>query len=156
MKCGVILLAALMFALIVHFSFILKGFRGELVIRPDLAPAAKAASALPRKISLAEARKRFDNKSALFVDARVHLFFQAGHIPTAVSLSRKEFEEKPDLAAVAAYKQKQLVLYCSGQDCPDSSLLAAYLMKASFAHIEIFEGGFPEWQDAGYPVEKSQ
>jgi rhodanese-related sulfurtransferase len=153
-ESGLILLVSILFAISFHFSFILKSLKGDLVIRPDLESDQAAGAAQFRKISLAEARKRFDEKAAIFVDARASLFYQVGHIPGAISLPREEYEKRPDLTLLAAYRQKGLVLYCNGKDCPDSAVLATYLTKKGFLRVEVFEGGFPEWQEAGYPDEK--
>ena len=57
------------------------------------------------------------------------------------------------LAAKTA-KDAFLVLYCSGFDCHDSKTLGDKLIQAGFRQVFVFEGGFPEWRDAGYPVDK--
>lgn len=155
LKSLTILGVSFLLALIFHFSFILQGLKGQLVIRPDLEKSnVDTASQKPGKITLAEAKKRFDEKTAVFIDARARLFFQVGHIPRALSFPREEFEKNQDLAPLLPYKENILVVYCNGVDCPDSSLLAAYLSKEGFLHLEIFEGGWPAWQKAGYPVGK--
>ena len=46
-----------------------------------------------------------------------------------------------------------LVVYCNGYDCHDSRDLGAKLMKAGYRSVYVFEGGYPEWRDAGYPTE---
>lgn len=154
LKSLAILAASILMALSFHFSFLLQGINGQLVIRPDLEENVRTISQKPRKITLAEAKKRFDEKTVVFVDARPQLFFQVGHIPKALSFPREEFEKNRDLAPLLPYKENILIVYCSGIDCPDSSLLAAYLSKAGFRHLEIFEGGWPAWQEAGYPIGK--
>jgi len=143
-------------ALAFHFSFILRGLKGQLVIRPDLGKSnAETVSQQPRKITLAEAKKRWEEKTAVFVDARARLFFQVGHIPGALSFPREEFEKKQELAALLPHRDKIIVVYCNGVDCPDSAVLAVYLSREGFRHLQIFEGGWPAWQEAGYPVGKT-
>jgi len=51
-------------------------------------------------------------------------------------------------------KDKLLVVYCGGYDCHDSRLLGEKLLAAGFSQVFVYEGGFPEWQDAGHPVSK--
>ena len=44
------------------------------------------------------------------------------------------------------------IIYCSGGECSLSIDLADYLYNEKlFDKLLIFEGGWPEWQDAGYP-----
>jgi len=87
------------------------------------------------------------------VDARPSLFYKMGHIPGAISFPREDYEQGASLAPLAAFQNKPLILYCSGYDCPDSSILAAHLMKKGFTQVSIFTSGFPAWKDAQLPVE---
>ena len=44
------------------------------------------------------------------------------------------------------------IIYCSGGECSLSFDLADYLFSEKlFEKILVFEGGWPEWKDAGYP-----
>jgi len=47
-----------------------------------------------------------------------------------------------------------LMLYCSGFGCPDSFDLGERLLAEGYLDVRVYEGGFPEWRDAGLPVEK--
>ena len=152
-KASLLLAVSAGLGLAIHHSFLWKSLKGGLIIQP-VEETAQPSSGTPRKISLEETKKRFDEKSSQFVDARARLYFQVGHIPGAISFPRETFENNLDLSPLLALKEKRLVIYCSGIDCPDSGLLAAYLIRAGFRHIEIFDGGWPEWEQAGYPVEK--
>jgi 3-mercaptopyruvate sulfurtransferase SseA len=49
-----------------------------------------------------------------------------------------------------------LVLYCSGYGCPDSFDLGIILLAEGYRDVRVFEGGFPEWADAGLPVERGE
>jgi rhodanese-related sulfurtransferase len=152
-RVAIIVLASLILAVSLRFSFIRQSLKGELILRPDLEKTTVEGGS-QGTISLAEAKRRFDDKEALFVDARPRLFYQVGHIQGAVSLPREDYEKRPDAAILSQYRERKLVLYCSGKDCPDSALLAAYLAKEGFQSIEIFEGGWPEWKSAGFPIQK--
>ena len=47
-----------------------------------------------------------------------------------------------------------LVVYCSGTTCNLASKLAQKLAEEmDFSQIYVFVGGFPQWEEAGYPVE---
>ncbi|MEW5979534.1 MAG: rhodanese-like domain-containing protein [Acidobacteriota bacterium] len=150
-RCIWILLAATALALVLHLNFISQALRGELVLRPD-SQTTGSSSSIPH-LTLSAAKERFDSQSAVFVDARPRLFYRLGHIPGALSFPREEYEAERNLTPLLQYRSRRLVIYCSGVDCPDSALLAGYLRKEGFERLEIFEGGWPEWQKAGFPVE---
>ena len=47
-----------------------------------------------------------------------------------------------------------LIIYCSGGDCDLSEELGNHLFEyLSYTNILLYEGGFPEWEEKGYPVE---
>ncbi len=48
---------------------------------------------------------------------------------------------------------RTLITFCSGYGCPDSFDLAVLLQQAGYRDVRVFEGGFPQWRDAGLPVE---
>ncbi|MCY3790975.1 MAG: rhodanese-like domain-containing protein [Gemmatimonadetes bacterium] len=51
-------------------------------------------------------------------------------------------------------KDTALVVYCSGTTCNLGSKLAQKLAEEmDFTRIYVFAGGFPQWEEAGYPVE---
>jgi rhodanese-related sulfurtransferase len=89
---------------------------------------------------------------AIPVDARARDFFAEGHLPGARSLPADEIDSAlgPFLKNVPL--QSKIIVYCSGYGCPDSEDVAIRLMKAGFSNVMVYEGGFPEWQDAGLPV----
>lgn len=153
-------------ALVVHGSFLSKLNSGELILKTDIENIESAAKAggnserrrepTVRKITLAEAKERFDTKAGVFIDARLNPLYQDGHIAGAISFPVSDYEKNKNLDKIADLKEKKLIIYCSGKDCRDSGNLAAYLVKEGFVDIEIFEGGWPEWNGAGFPSEKSQ
>jgi rhodanese-related sulfurtransferase len=105
---------------------------------------------LPQPVLLAEVRELAG--SAVMVDARETGFFVDGHLPGAVSLPLGEVE-----AQLAGFLRKiplerTLVVYCNGYGCPDSFDLGLRLLEAGYRDVRVFEGGFPEWRDAGLPV----
>jgi rhodanese-related sulfurtransferase len=149
-------------AFVVHGSFIRQLNSGELILKADIekipstagkSGGEKQQAPSVRKISLAEAKERFDTKSGTFIDARLYPLYEDGHVAGAISFPVKDYEKNKSLEKIADLKDKKIIIYCSGKDCPDSGNLAAYLAKEGFVDIEIFEGGWPEWKEAGYPSE---
>jgi rhodanese-related sulfurtransferase len=57
----------------------------------------------------------------------------------------------PDFLARAA-KDQVIITYCSGFGCPDSFDLGVLLIELGYQDVRVFEGGYPEWRDAGLPV----
>ncbi len=115
-----------------------------------------ATSATPSAIlipaGLAQVKELFDKKEALFVDARESSVFALGHIQGATSLPLAEID-----SSLADFKNKvpagtTLVLYCGGYGCHDSKNLGEKLLQSGYRQVLIFEGGYPEWKDAGYPI----
>jgi rhodanese-related sulfurtransferase len=137
--------------LAVNHRLISDAFTGTLVAP---APVASAPGALlPQPVLLAEVRE-LANAGAVLVDARDAALYADGHLPGALSLPLGEIEVQ-----LAGFRQqvaagKTLVVYCNGYGCPDSFDLGVRLLKEGYRDVRVFEGGFPEWSDAGLPVEK--
>ncbi len=100
-----------------------------------------------------EAKAMWDNKSALFIDARAKAEYDTGHIPGAIPLPLGEFDkfysryEKRIMAATT------LVTYCHGVGCQLSNKVAQKLYEKKFRNVGSFFGGWPQWQQHHMPVE---
>ena len=116
---------------------------------------AHAVFPAPQMIDLAKFHDLVDSH-AIILDARSPLFFQAGHVPGARALSRAAFEtdyaQQKDF--LEAHRQDPLVVYCSGDACVDSRMVAEALQKLGYPRVLVFEGGWEEWQQAGLPEER--
>jgi len=57
--------------------------------------------------------------------------------------------------AASLSKEKDIILYCSGEECDESTSAGRVLIKNGFKQGKIRElrSGFSGWQDAGYPIE---
>jgi rhodanese-related sulfurtransferase len=108
-----------------------------------------------RFIQLEEAKTKW-NHGARFIDARAEEFYTyEGHIRGALSLPYEDFERAyPVVEDELPTKDQEVVCYCSGFGCEESAELAKLLMTRGFKHIFIYEGGWPEWLEAGLPVER--
>lgn len=113
------------------------------------------ARARIRTLSVDEARARFGDPDAVFVDIRdVRELEREGMIPGAFHAPRGmlEFWVDPDSPY---YKDifgsgKQFILYCAS--AWRSSLAAAALVDMGLPRIAHLDGGFKAWQAAGAPV----
>ena len=105
-------------------------------------------------IDLAAAKRLFDQKAAVFVDARSSWPYQLGHVPDALNVPPSEILAVFDSELADLSKDTALVVYCSGATCNLGSKLAQKLAEEmDFTQIYVFEGGFPQWEAADYPVE---
>jgi rhodanese-related sulfurtransferase len=93
---------------------------------------------------------------ALPVDARDGALYAEGHLPGAVSLPLAEVDALLESFRQQVAAERTLVLYCNGYGCPDSFDLGLRLIGEGYRDVRVFEGGFPEWRDAGLPVVKGE
>lgn len=47
---------------------------------------------------------------------------------------------------------EDVIVYCSGSECDEASLLAQLLLEMGETNVLHFEGGFTAWEQAGYPT----
>ncbi len=107
-------------------------------------------------IGLGQFRSIVESRRAVIIDARAEPFYQGGHVPGALNLSREDFaRDYQRLSSVLAKDRgKQIIVYCSGQDCHDSRMVASALLSLGFQRVEVFTGGFQSWSQAGMPVSR--
>lgn len=114
-----------------------------------------AGELLPMPVSLAELRS-LSAGEVLLLDARSRDLYLQEHLPAARSLPWGEIDTLLESFRREVSADQPLVAYCSGYGCEDSFQLAQRLMAAGYKDVRVFEGGLPEWQDAGLPVEEGQ
>ena len=153
-EIALICLVAAAIGLAWNHSMLLNAWTGKPVTGEVAAPA-NGGTAVPLPLGLMQVKDFFDRRDAVFVDARDRDTFTRGHVKTAVSLPLAEAERAIAGLLKTVPVAMPLVIYCNGFDCHDSKTLAELLLKAGYQTVFIFEGGFPEWRDAGYPVEGS-
>jgi rhodanese-related sulfurtransferase len=90
----------------------------------------------------------------LIVDARDSRAYEMGRIPTAVNLPVRDFAAQWPKVEGKIRAAQTVIIYCSGDTCPDSKKLAKILEPLSLPGIKIYEGGWEEWEIAGGAVEK--
>jgi rhodanese-related sulfurtransferase len=107
-------------------------------------------------ISLPEFRAIVDQKNAVILDARAAPFYQQGHVPGALNLSRDDFaaDYRRLEPTLDTDRDKPVVVYCSGGDCHDSRMVASALLSLGFSQVRVFTDGWTGWTQAGLPVAK--
>ena len=113
---------------------------------------AQSRTNIPLPLGLMQAKELYDSKEALFVDARDAGTAAKGQIAGAVSLPVGEFDSRLPLFSRTVPTKRMLVVYCNGYDCHDSRELGEKLLRAGYRSVYVFDGGYPEWRDAGYPT----
>jgi len=105
----------------------------------------------PMAINIEFAQHLFNEKLAVFIDARDSEDYNSGHIENAVNIPYDYYEDYEDDINSLDDTFTQ-VIYCSGEECSLSMDLADYFFnELAFEKVLIFEGGWPQWRDAELP-----
>ena len=132
-----------------------KPIASMLNTTPTVLPGAKIIHAAEAKELIA--------KGVPVYDVRADEDYYLGAIPGAIHVPYKEASAKEadfdpgddqfDLGKLPRDKNAPLIMYCDGTVCWKSYKATTVAVKAGWKNIHWFRGGFPEWKDAGYPVE---
>lgn len=106
----------------------------------------------PPMIHVADMKKLYEDKSAVFVDVRGSGAFKEAHIPTAVNATIDQLEKKipPELS-----KSKLIVFYEAGgadDSCTTSKTAGRILMQNGFKEVKVFKEGLEGWKKQGLPL----
>lgn len=104
------------------------------------------------RISLADAKKAYDEGDAFVVDVRGPDSFNQEHIQGAVNIGIGDLET--NLAKLP--KDKKIIVYCS---CGAEHSSLAWVAKAKQKGIDnayALIGGTAAWVEAGYPVDRQR
>jgi rhodanese-related sulfurtransferase len=105
---------------------------------------------LGKEINSATAKRIFDEKKALFIDARPAAQFGEGHIPGAINVYAEDFN--PNIPMLLKIPNDTLVVaYCGGGLCELSHELADKLRALGFKRVVVYTGGTTEWNEKNYP-----
>ena len=144
----VVMIAALL-GISWNMELLADAWRGEPT--QQLAEPAAQGEILPMPIGLMQVKEMLDAGQAVLVDARSSDSFAKEHIAGALPLpleeARRSGSPLPKVPTDAV-----IIAYCNGFSCHDSMDLGTILIKAGYSSVYVFEGGLPEWRDAGYPV----
>jgi rhodanese-related sulfurtransferase len=129
---------------------------------PEPEPEAKPAAppevpdvGRPLQVQLQAVKQFWDAKAALILDAREPAEYAEGHIPGAINLPADEVIADPERLDAVDSGGRPIICYCGGGSCEVSIHLAeALVYQSGKKRVLVFMGGWPEWEAAGYPVEK--
>ena len=153
--CVLIAFGAL-FGLTINNQLVLDAFAGRLIPQRPVGdmqeePQEKVPLAYPMPILLDEVQQLM-TEGGLLVDARSAELFEAAHIEGAISLPLVDLDDHMADFTRRIHKDQVIVTYCSGFGCPDSFDLGMRLIETGYSDVRVFEGGYPEWRDAGLAV----
>ena len=108
----------------------------------------------PIQMQLGAVKRFYDADAALFVDSRDRLDYEIGHIPGSVNMPYEEVIADPVALESVDSGGRPIIAYCSGGTCETSLGLAYALFDHGHSKVLVFLGGYPEWEQAGYPIEE--
>jgi rhodanese-related sulfurtransferase len=106
----------------------------------------------PKAIKLDFAHKLF-KQGIKFIDARPVEEYNEGHIKGAINIPFYDSHKYLHLLSKIS-KDEIIVTYCSGHDCELSIMLGDELFSKGYKRIYIFYGGWNDWLENNYPIEK--
>ncbi len=150
---AVISAVALVLGVIGNRTLLLDAWRGSSSAGDSRPASHRGEGEQPLPLGLMQVKDFFDRHEATFVDARESSAFRRGHIAGAVSLPVSQTAEAAPLR-LGVPTTALIVVYCNGFGCQDSMTVGARLLRAGYRSVFVYEGGFPAWEAAGYPVER--
>jgi rhodanese-related sulfurtransferase len=69
--------------------------------------------------------------------------YDQGHIPGAISIPDTYFDKLA--SQLPAEKNKPLVFYCGGLDCPLSNKSASKAIALGYSNVKVYPEGYPRW-----------
>ncbi len=115
-------------------------------------PPAEKLKDVPR-LTLEKAREYYDSGKYKFVDARPQYKYIEAHIKGAYSLSASFFIKQFTAFKETVVSEDELVVYCSNTECKLSEIVSGELLDNGYKKINIFEGGWAEWEAKQFPME---
>jgi rhodanese-related sulfurtransferase len=124
---------------------------------PIVPPAAEPGDA--PFIDINQAQMEFDLGSARFIDARDPAEYVCGTIPGSINIPFEGLPEGDlgpyfDSALGSPDRDKELVVFCGGEECDLSLYLSRNLKQYGFTNVLVFFGGAREWVKSGFEVER--
>jgi rhodanese-related sulfurtransferase len=147
----VICAVAMAVGLSMNYRMVLNAFTGKTVAALPIKTAQVAVAEFPDPIELVEVQELIA-AGALLIDARHADDYLEAHLEGAISLPLGQVEQLLEGFRKDVPVDRVLIAYCNGFGCPDSFDLGVTLLEKGYQQVRVFEGGFPEWRDAGLPI----
>ncbi|GFO75335.1 adenylate cyclase [Bathymodiolus platifrons methanotrophic gill symbiont] len=92
------------------------------------------------------------NQGVIFIDVRRVTDFQTSRIQWAEHLDLKLDLTEESLLSVVK-KNQPVVFYCNGDMCQRSAIASKKAVAWGWTKVFYYRGGFPDWKNAGLPLE---
>jgi len=121
--------------------------RGIPLVTPPLPQSAK-----PLKFE--QVAPLFDDKKAVFVDARPLGEYESGHIQGAIAFPYDKRETYLPKLRSQVPSNTHLIVYCdSAEECDLSKKLSGYLLQQGWKRVNYYEDGYNKWaNDMAMPI----
>lgn len=104
-----------------------------------------------REVTVDDVKRMLDRGERFeLIDTREESEFARGHLPRACHLSKGIIER--DIESAVPDPATPIVLYCGGGF--RSALAADNLQKMGYTQVVSMDGGWREWTEKLYPIEK--
>ncbi len=114
----------------------------------DLAASYLGDRSALQSVTRSELRQRLQSGDVTVIDVRPQQEYASGHIPGAISLPVKELDKRLDQLP----NDRTVVAYCRGPYCVYALDAVRTLSRHGIEAVRL-EDGYPEWKEAGLPVE---
>ncbi len=91
--------------------------------------------------------------NVIIFDARTDKYFDQQVIPNAKHLPGNSTDQKIDEILKGIPKERKIIVYCGGIECPASEWLSEKLDKKGYTNIFEYKGGIEEWRKKGQATE---
>ncbi|WP_298039680.1 rhodanese-like domain-containing protein [uncultured Desulfuromonas sp.] len=88
----------------------------------------------------------------LIIDARNPGEYAEVHIPGAINVPEKKFDEHAHLLPES--RATQLIFYCNGVKCGKSKKAAAKALALGYTNVHVYAEGMPVWEEVEFPLIK--
>lgn len=129
---------------------VMGGFSARFEAPAPLNPFDMERRAAEKGVSLVRTEEMRDivaSGSHLILDARSQSQYDQGHIPTAMPVPVRDFEESFPLIAPLLGPEIPVVVYCSGPFCDDALYLIERIAEAGFPGARLYLDGMEGWSE---------
>lgn len=106
-------------------------------------------------IPVEKAYQFYNEKSAIFIDARYKKFYDGERIEGALSYPLQDYMIWKNKIKIKIKFDQMVIVYCDNQVCSLSYYLSENLRKIGFINVYRLLGGIDQWKEKGYPVHSS-
>ncbi|WP_165859214.1 rhodanese-like domain-containing protein [Desulfofundulus salinus] len=142
---------------------VVKSLSGELLAEiqqkqlADLKAKAEQLSPDIKFIDLVSAKKLFDERQAIFLDARSPEEYMEGTITGSIGISLMSVVKgEVEIEKLIPDRNAVIVTFCSGGECDVGVEMARELVDRGYTNVYVLGEGYPGWLEAGYPVFKPE